>query len=278
MKVLGQVEGVADRADGGGVLLEEELEGGVLEQGATGVSGDGPRRILGEKVLHVLGDELQPQPVLAGALRHADHEGRALGVLHDAPHLVHHQQAGFGVLGGGGPHRLGADHRGGGPELRFQQAQVEDRHQGLVAQEVVALVGEQVSQAAGGEGPEQPCEAGVSRLALLQILVEVPEAGALPWLGVVARQGVIEGGPALRSEALAHHHFDQPSQAADALEKLLGVSLVDHKGVHALARHAGGQHPASRCAGHVGVLALGVDHVGGDAARQSPEHSELCCK
>ena len=124
-----------------------------------------------------------------------------------------------------------------------KQPEVEDGDQGLVAQQVVALVGEQVSQAAGGEGPEQPCEAGVSRLALLQILVEVPEAGALPWLGVVARQGVIEGGPALRSEALAHHHLDQPSQAADALEKLLGVSLVDHEGVHALARHAGGQHP-----------------------------------
>ena len=36
-------------------------------------------------------------------------------------------------------------------------------------QQVVALVGEQVTQAAGGEGPQQPCEAGVSRLVLLQI-------------------------------------------------------------------------------------------------------------
>ena len=33
LQVGGQVEGVADRADGGGVLLEEELEGGVLEEG-----------------------------------------------------------------------------------------------------------------------------------------------------------------------------------------------------------------------------------------------------
>ena len=64
LELLGQVEGAADGADGGGVLLEEELEGGVLEEGAPGVAGDGPRRVLGEEVLHVLGDEAQPQPVL----------------------------------------------------------------------------------------------------------------------------------------------------------------------------------------------------------------------
>ena len=90
-----QVEGFAHGADSGGVLLEQQLEGGVL-QAAPGrnVSGDGAGGVLGEEVLHVLGDELQPQPVLAGPFRHADHEGRALRVLHDAPHLVHHQQAG----------------------------------------------------------------------------------------------------------------------------------------------------------------------------------------
>ena len=76
-------------------------------------------------------------------------------MLHDAPHLVHHQQPGPGVLGGGGPHRLGADHRGGRTQLRLQQVQVEDRDQGLAGQQVVALVGEQVPQAAGGEGPQQ---------------------------------------------------------------------------------------------------------------------------
>ena len=43
-----------------------------------------------------------------------------------------------------------------GLKLRLQQPQVEDRHQGLVVQQVVALVGEQVAQAAGGEGPKQP--------------------------------------------------------------------------------------------------------------------------
>ena len=30
LEVLGQIEGVADRAYGGGVLLEKQLEGGVL--------------------------------------------------------------------------------------------------------------------------------------------------------------------------------------------------------------------------------------------------------
>ena len=44
LEVLGQVEGVAHGADGGGVLLEEQLEGGVLKQGATGVAGDGCER------------------------------------------------------------------------------------------------------------------------------------------------------------------------------------------------------------------------------------------
>ena len=114
--------------------------------------------------------------MFAGALRHADHEGRAFGVLHDRPHLVDDEQAGLGVLGGCGPHRLGADHRGGGAKLRLQEPQVEDGDQGLVAEQVVALVGEQVAQAAGGEGPEQAgqslprtrFEVAVVRLALLQ--------------------------------------------------------------------------------------------------------------
>ena len=193
LQVFGQVEGVAHGADGRRVLLEDQLEGGVLEERPTRVSGDGSRRVLGEEVLDVLGDELESQPVLARPLRHADHEGRSLGVLHNRPHLVHHQQAGLGVLGCGGPHRLGADHRCGWPEFRLQQAQVEDGHEGLVVEQVVALVGEEVAQAAGGEGPEQSGEIGVSRVALLQILVEVPEAGALAGRCVVAREGVVEG-------------------------------------------------------------------------------------
>ena len=43
-----------------------------------------------------------------------------------------------------------------GRKLGFEEPKVEDRHQGLVVQQVVALVGEEVAQAAGGEGPEQP--------------------------------------------------------------------------------------------------------------------------
>ena len=175
----------------------------------------------------------------------------------------HDEQAGLGVLGCGGPHRLGAHHRGGGAQLGFEQTQVEDGDEGFVAQKVVSLVGEKMSEAAGGEGPEEPREIGVSRLALLQVLVEISEAGAVAWLGVVARQGVVEGGPTLRAEALAHHHLDEASQAADALEHLLGVALVDDEGVHALAGDAGRQHTAPGCPRHVRVLALGVDDIGG---------------
>ena len=217
-----QVEGFAHGADRRGVLLEQQLEGGVLEQRPPAVAGDGARRVLAEQVLHVLGDELQPQPVLAGALGHADHEGRALRVLHDAPHLVHHQQAGPGVLGGGGPHRLGADHRGGGAQLRLQQVQVEDGDQGLVGQQVVALVGEQVPQAAGGEGTQQVGD--VVAAALFQEVVKVAEAGAFSGLGVVARQGVVQGGPPLGAEPFPHHHLDQSAQAADALQQFLAES------------------------------------------------------
>ena len=54
-----------------------------------------------------------------------------------------------------------------------------------------------------------------------------------------------------------------------------GVPLVDDEGVHALTRHARRQHSPSRGAGHVGVLALGVDDVGRDAARDAPQHAEL---
>ena len=61
-------------------------------------------------------------------------------------------------------------------------------------------------------------------------------------------------------------------------EKLLGVPLVDDEGVHALARHSGGQDPPPSGAGHVRVLALRVDHVGGDAPANAPEHAELSCK
>ena len=173
------------------------------------------------------------------------------------------------------PHRLGADHRGGGTQLRFEEAQVEHGDQCLVVEEVVALVREQVAEAAGGEGPEQPCKVGVSRLALLQILVEVAEAGAFAGLRVVARQGMVEGGPALRAEALSHHHLDEPSEAPDALEHLLGVALVDDKGVHALAGDSGREHPSSGCAGHVRVLALWVDDVGGHAPAQAAKNSEF---
>ena len=109
----------------------------------------------------------------------------------------------------------------------------------------------------------------------MQVLVEVAEAGALAGLGVVARQGVVQGGPSLRAETLAHHHLYEPSQAADALEKLLGVAPLDDEGVHALAGDAGGEHPSARRPRHVRVLALGVDDVGGDAPAQAPEHPQL---
>ena len=154
------------------------------------MAGDGAGGVLGEQVLHVLGDELEPEAVLAGALGHADHEGGALGVLHDAPHLVHHQQAGPGVLGGGGPHRFGADHRRRRSELRLQQVQVEHGDQGLVGQEVVALVGEQMPQAAGGEGAKQVGNVAVP--LLFRKRIEIAEAGAFSRLGVIARQGVVQ--------------------------------------------------------------------------------------
>ena len=88
--------------------------------------------------------------------------------------------------------------------------------------------------------------------------------------GVVARQGVIEGGPSLRAQTLAHHHLDEASEAADALQQLLGVALVDDEGVHALSRHSGGEDAPARRAGHVRVLALRVYHVGGDASASDP--------
>ena len=191
------------------------------------------------------------------------------------PHLVDHQEAGLGVLGGGGPDRLGADHRGGGPQLRLQQPEIEDGDEGLVAEQVVALVREQVPQASGGERPQQPCQIGIARLVLPQVLVEVTEARALSGLGVVARQGVVEGCPPLRAQSLAHHHLDEPPEAADALEELLGVALVDDEGVHALAGHARRENAPARRSCHVRVLSFGVDDVGGDAARQAPEHAEL---
>ena len=50
---------------------------------------------------------------------------------------------------------------------------------------------------------------------------------------------------------------------------------LDHEGVQALSRHTRGEHPTPGGAGHVGVLALGVDDVGGDPAGQTPEHAQL---
>ena len=236
------------------------------------MSGDGPGGVLGQQVLHVLGDELQSQAVLPGPLRHADHEGRALGVLHDAPNLVHHQQPRSWVLGGGGPHRLGADHRGSRSEFGFQQVQVEYRDQGFAGQQVVALVGEQVPQAAGGEGAQQ---VGDLRRFPLQVGVEVAEAGALPPFGVVAGQGVVQRGPALGGQPFPHHDFDQAAQAADALQEFFAVAPVDDEGVHALAWHAWRQHPSTGGPCHVGVLALGVDDVGPHSAAQAPQNAQL---
>ena len=154
LEVFGQVEGVAHGAHGGCVLLEQELEGGVLQKRSAGMAGYCPRCVLTQKILDVLGNELEAEAVLARPLRDGHQEGRALRVLHDRPHLVDDQQAGLWVLCRRRPHRLGADHRGGGPQLRFEQTQVEDGDQGLVGEEVVALIREQVPQAAGGERPE----------------------------------------------------------------------------------------------------------------------------
>ena len=58
--------------------------------------------------------------------------------------------------------------------------QVEHRDQGFMGQQVVALVGEQVPQAAGGEGPQQVGD--VAAALVFQVGVEVAEAGALPVL------------------------------------------------------------------------------------------------
>ena len=55
LQVVRQVKGVANGAYGRGVLLEEELEGGVLQQGSSRVSRDGAGGVLAEEVLDVLG-------------------------------------------------------------------------------------------------------------------------------------------------------------------------------------------------------------------------------
>ena len=84
----------------------------------------------------------------------------------------------------------------------------------------VALVREQVPEAAGGERPQQPCQIGIARLVLPQVRAEVAEAGSLAGLRVAARQGVVKGGSSLRAEALSHHDLDDPPEAADAPEEL----------------------------------------------------------
>ena len=181
----------------------------------------------------------------------------------------------MGSRRGGGPDRLGADHRGGGAQLRLQQPQVEDRHQRLVGEQVVALIGEQVAEATGGEGAEQLRQIGVALLAVAQVGEEVAEAGALARLRVVGGESVVEGGAPLGAEGLSHHHLDQPPQAADAQQQFLRVAAVDDEGVHALAGDARGEHAPTRGACHVGVLALGVDHVGRHASADAAQHAEL---
>ena len=108
-----------------------------------------------------------------------------------------------------------------------------------------------------------------------QVGVEVAEAGALPLLGVVGGQGVVQGGTALGGKPFPHHHLDQPAQAADALQQFLRIAPVDDKGVHALAGDAGGEDATTGGAGHVGVLALRVDDVGPHSPAQPPQHAQL---
>ena len=126
-----------------------------------------------------------------------------------------------------------------------------------------------------------PVAKGLSSLArsgspaslFLQIFVKIAEARSFAGPGVIARQGVVEGCAAGRAEALSHHDFDEASEAAYALEHLLGVALIDDERVHALARHAGGEHAASGGAGHVRVLALRVDDVGRSLPRHRPRNT-----
>ena len=140
-------------------------------------------------------------------------------------------------------------------------------------QKVVALVREQVAQAAGRERAQQLRQA--LRIVLFEERVEVTEPGWLPRLRVVAGERMVEGGPTLGTQPLADHHLDQPPERADPLEQLFGIRLVQHERVHALACDAGREHAAAGRAGHVGVLALGIDHVGDAAAADAPEHAQL---
>ena len=132
------------------------------------------------------------------------------------------------------------------------RAEVEDRHARLVGQQIVSLVGEQVSQAAGGKGPQQARDF-VFALPV-EVVVKVPEAGSLPLIGVVPGQRMIEGGPAGGAHALPDHDLDQSPEAADALEKFLRIFSLYDEGVHALARNSRRKNAASRSAGHVRVL------------------------
>ena len=175
-------------------------------------------------------------------LRHADHEGRAFGVLHDAPHLVHHQQAGLGVLGRRRPHRLGADHRCGGPKLRLKQAQVEHGDQRLVGEQVVALVGQQVAQAARCEGPQQPCEVGGSRLVFLKVLVEVPEAGTAEdeanWLAgalLLLRDALVRSRAKSCPKEMACDEFGVSRQMLEFRMRITGVERQFSRGTRTVA-------------------------------------------
>ena len=78
--------------------------------------------------------------MFSGALGHADHEGRSLRMLHDAPHLVDDQQPRLGVLRRCCPHRLRAHHRRRGAEFRLQEPEVKYSYEGLVGQQIVTFV------------------------------------------------------------------------------------------------------------------------------------------
>ena len=65
--------------------------------------------------MDVLRDELQAEPMLTGSFGHRDHESCSR------------------------PNGLRADHRRGGPQLWFQQVDVEGGHEGFVLKQVVAF-------------------------------------------------------------------------------------------------------------------------------------------
>ena len=148
--LVGEFKNVGEDVDGGAGLFEEELHGGVGDDGAT--------HFAAHEVLDVLGDGGEAEVVFAGAFGEAEEEVGRIVVFHELPSLVNDEEAAL-LLGTNNVPNVGENNiHGNGAEFVFEVTDVEYDHR--IVDVDVGLLGEDAGESTSGVFAEALGELG----------------------------------------------------------------------------------------------------------------------